>query len=157
MLIAQISDPHVLAPGKLFHAPEEAVGECRTMSERGTCLWCDRTFQPRRGGSRQRFCSARYRAEFHSAARRFAERGIAAGVLTVADTRNGARAACTLLLTREATTAVTTTGWRRTCLSVRPRWIPTRVTYPPVERARRPKASEQGTLGPPASKPAIAS
>ena len=25
MLVAQISDPHVLAPGKLFHAPEKAV------------------------------------------------------------------------------------------------------------------------------------
>jgi len=25
MLIAQISDPHVLAPGKLFHAPEKAA------------------------------------------------------------------------------------------------------------------------------------
>src|SRR5260370_35251710 len=24
MLVAQISDPHILAPGKLFHAPEKA-------------------------------------------------------------------------------------------------------------------------------------
>ena len=79
------------------------------MSENATCLWCDRAFLPRRGGSRQQFCSARHRAEFHSAARRFAERAVAAGILTVADIRNGAPAACTLLLIREAMAAVTDT------------------------------------------------
>ena len=61
------------------------------------CLWCGRPFRVRRGGSPQRFCSAAHRMAFWSALRRWAERAVAAGMLTVADINNGATAACTLL------------------------------------------------------------
>jgi hypothetical protein len=50
----------------------------------------------RRGGSPQRFCRARCGTAFWSALRRWGERAIAAGVLTVIDLRHGATAACTL-------------------------------------------------------------
>lgn len=66
------------------------------MAMTGVCLWCGRSFVPRRGGSEQRFCSPRHRHEFHVAARRFAERAIAAGSLTIEDLKNGDAAACTL-------------------------------------------------------------
>jgi hypothetical protein len=58
------------------------------------CLWCNNRFTPRRGGSPQRFCSAEHRSLFWSALRRWAERTLAAGVLTIADIRGGT--ACTL-------------------------------------------------------------
>src|SRR5262245_56686401 len=62
------------------------------------CLWCNREFQPRRsGGSRQAFCCPRHRVAFHSAARRWAERAVASGVLTIAELQNGPTAACTLV------------------------------------------------------------
>lgn len=61
------------------------------------CLWCERPFRARRGGSPQRFCGAKCRTSFWSALRRWGERAIAAGLLTVADIRNGDPAACTLL------------------------------------------------------------
>jgi hypothetical protein len=62
------------------------------------CEWCGRPFRPRRGGSPQRFCGARCRTAFWSALRRWGERAVAAGILTIADIRNGDPAACTLLL-----------------------------------------------------------
>jgi 3',5'-cyclic-AMP phosphodiesterase len=44
MLIAQISDPHVLAPGKLFHAPEKAAppraGPGWSRIDTAACLAC---------------------------------------------------------------------------------------------------------------------
>ena len=61
------------------------------------CLWCSRAFRPRRGGSPQRFCSSAHRAVFHSAARRFAEGAVAAGIVTLDAIKNGDLAACTLL------------------------------------------------------------
>jgi hypothetical protein len=61
-----------------------------------SCLWCGRPFHARRGGSPQRFCCATHRIAFWSALRRFAERAVASGSLTVADVRNGAAVACTL-------------------------------------------------------------
>jgi hypothetical protein len=66
------------------------------MSSAFCCLWCGRSFPARRGGSPQRFCCAAHRLAFWSALRRWAERAVAAGVLTVADVRNGATPACTL-------------------------------------------------------------
>jgi hypothetical protein len=60
-------------------------------------LWCERPFAARRGGSAQRFCSAAHRMAFWSALRRWAERMVAAGVLTVADIRNDDPEACMLL------------------------------------------------------------
>jgi hypothetical protein len=68
------------------------------------CSWCGQDLQPRRGGSPQRFCSAKHRSLFWSALRRWGERAVAAGILTVADIRNGDATACTLL--PRATSAV---------------------------------------------------
>ena len=59
------------------------------------CLWCGHPFRARRTGSPKRFCSAAHRIEFWSALRRWAERAVAAGALTVDQIRNAARA-CTL-------------------------------------------------------------
>jgi hypothetical protein len=61
------------------------------------CVWCGRPFPTRRGGSRQTFCCSRHRHAFHSAARRWAERAVVVGTLTVDHIRNGDPAACTLL------------------------------------------------------------
>jgi hypothetical protein len=61
------------------------------------CLWCKRPFRPRRGGSPKRFCCAAHRIAFWSAARRWAEKAVASGVLSVGDIRNGAGEACTPL------------------------------------------------------------
>ena len=63
-----------------------------------TCRWCGGEFQARRrGGSEQAYCCPRHRVAFHTAARLWAERAIAAGVLTIADLRNGDPSACTLI------------------------------------------------------------
>jgi hypothetical protein len=56
------------------------------------CTWCGQDLQPRRGGSPQRFCSAEHRSLFWSALRRWGERAVAGGILTIADIA----AACTL-------------------------------------------------------------
>jgi hypothetical protein len=61
------------------------------------CLWCERPFRARRGGSPQRFCCAAHRLAFWSALRRWGERSVASGMLTVAELRNDTAAACTLL------------------------------------------------------------
>jgi len=61
------------------------------------CIWCDRPFRARRGGSPKRFCCPAHRMAFWSALRRWGERAVAAGILTVADIRNGDPAACALL------------------------------------------------------------
>jgi hypothetical protein len=62
-----------------------------------TCPWCEKPFRPRRGGgSHQTFCSPRHRMAFHSAARRWAERALASGDLTIGELRKGDTAACTL-------------------------------------------------------------
>jgi hypothetical protein len=61
------------------------------------CLWCAHPFGPRRGGSPQRFCCAAHRIAFWSALRRWAERAVARGALTVDHIRSGDPAACTLL------------------------------------------------------------
>jgi hypothetical protein len=60
------------------------------------CSWCGAAFVPRRGGSPQSFCTAAHRAYYHRAARRWCEREIAAGRLTVAAIRDGPAAAYTL-------------------------------------------------------------
>jgi hypothetical protein len=61
------------------------------------CDWCNTPFRPRRGGSPQRFCDGRCRTAFWSALRRWGERAIDAGVLTIDDIRTGDPTACTLL------------------------------------------------------------
>ncbi len=48
------------------------------------CLWCARTFTPRKtGGSAQRFCCTAHRQQFWIAARRWTIRAIEAGLLSV--------------------------------------------------------------------------
>ena len=61
-----------------------------------TRLWCEREFEPRKGGSPQRFCHAKCRDAFHSAGRRWAECAVLSGRLGVAELRNGSPEACTL-------------------------------------------------------------
>ena len=61
------------------------------------CLWCEAGFEPRKGGSPQRFCNSKCRDAFHSAGRRWAEHAVLSGLLTAADLRNSPREACTLL------------------------------------------------------------
>jgi glutamate/tyrosine decarboxylase-like PLP-dependent enzyme len=51
------------------------------------CRWCGRLARPSRHGSPRVFCSPRCRVAFHSAARRWSERLLAAGRITVADLR----------------------------------------------------------------------
>ena len=52
------------------------------------CLWCDSGFEPRKGGSPQRFCNSKCRDAFHSAGRRWAEMAVSSGLLTAADLRH---------------------------------------------------------------------
>src|SRR6516162_3267583 len=61
------------------------------------CEWCEQPFEPRRGGSRQRFCGPKCRSAFWSGLRQWGERAVVAGIVTIGDIRNGAAAACTLL------------------------------------------------------------
>jgi len=79
-------------------------------SNGGACLWCARSFGPRRGGSPQRFCGARCRSAFWSALRRWGERAVAAGIVTIDDVRNGDGAACTLV---RGATSPALVGWVR--------------------------------------------
>jgi hypothetical protein len=60
------------------------------------CGWCEQPFRPRHGGSPQRFCGSKCRTAFWSALRRWGERAVAAGILTITDIRSGDSAACTL-------------------------------------------------------------
>jgi hypothetical protein len=66
------------------------------MSNQLDCLWCSRSFEPRRGGSRQTYCRPACRAAYHKAARQFCERAITDGRLTVQDLRNAATVPYTL-------------------------------------------------------------
>jgi hypothetical protein len=67
-------------------------------SEDGRCLLCDRPFQARRtGGTPKKFCCPAHRNAFHTAARKWAEKAVADGRITLDDlTRDPG--ACTLLL-----------------------------------------------------------
>jgi hypothetical protein len=69
-----------------------------TEDKPASCQWCERPFRVRRGGSPQRFCGAKCRTIFWSALRRWGERAVAAGILTIPDIKNADPAACTLLL-----------------------------------------------------------
>jgi hypothetical protein len=61
-----------------------------------SCLWCGSSFEPRRGGSPQRFCGRECRTAFWTALRRWGDQAIADGVLTIAELK-GVATACTLL------------------------------------------------------------
>src|SRR5580704_13610273 len=78
--------------------PFNERSKATVMTDRSSilCKWCERPFRGRRGGSPQRFCGARCRMLFWSALRRSGERALAEGILTIADIRTGAPAACTL-------------------------------------------------------------
>ena len=68
----------------------------RVQQGEAKCSWCGQDLQERRGGSPQRFCSTEHRLLFWSTLRRWGARAVAAGILTIADIRNGDPAACTL-------------------------------------------------------------
>ena len=53
------------------------------MSDPAACQWCERPFPARRGGSPQRFCRSSCRIAFWSALRRWGERAVAAGMLSL--------------------------------------------------------------------------
>ena len=79
-------------PGAARRGPDDSPSTQR-------CLWCGRTFTPRRsGGSAQRFCAPKHRLQYWAAARR-------EGASAVTSVRNGSAAACTLPLPVEATTS----------------------------------------------------
>jgi hypothetical protein len=77
------------------------------------CQWCEKPFRPRRGGSPQRFCGSKCRATFWSALRRWGERAVAAGILTIDDIKNSNPRACTLLLAARSPGAVGEAHGRR--------------------------------------------
>jgi hypothetical protein len=61
------------------------------------CAWgCGRRLRNRRGGSPARFCSPGCRAAFWTACRRWGERAVAAGTISIDDLRRVDTAACTL-------------------------------------------------------------
>jgi hypothetical protein len=79
-------------------ADRRDAGEAIVMIEETStsCQWCARPFQARRsGGSPRRFCCTKCRTMFWSALRRWGDRAIADGILTIADLKNDAVAACT--------------------------------------------------------------
>ena len=85
--------------------------------DKANCAWCGHDFQRRRGGSPQRFCSTKHRALFWSTLRRWGERAVAAGSLTIADIRNGDPAACTLPGTSISASPQLASARRQNCLS----------------------------------------
>ena len=60
-----------------------------TRPAKPACWWCGTGFEPRKGGSPQRFCNSKCRDAFHSESRRFGERAVEGGYLTATDLRNG--------------------------------------------------------------------
>ena len=93
------------------------AGTATAVAVRPACLWCDTAFEPRKAGSPQRFCSSKCRDEFHSAGRRYAERAVLGGLLTVAELRNGPPEACTLLGGQERRLDYPDIGYEETALS----------------------------------------
>jgi hypothetical protein len=105
-------DPGSVKDARCPHCPLKSEISSRSAAGRGwstivpefpdtnalskTCRWCGRAFIERRGGSPQVFCRSGCRTAFHTAGRRWAERAVAAGVLTVAELRDIPAEACTL-------------------------------------------------------------
>jgi hypothetical protein len=87
----------VRATGLARNADRRGAAEGVVVTEETStlCPWCERPFRARRGGSPQRFCGSKCRATFWSALRRWGERAVAAGTLTITDVKNGVVAACT--------------------------------------------------------------
>jgi hypothetical protein len=61
------------------------------------CPWCNRQFQPRRGGHAQRYCRPSCRRAFHGAAQAWVLDAIASGALTLVDIGSGSAATRALL------------------------------------------------------------
>jgi hypothetical protein len=79
------------------HCPNGAAeAVVMTLGVSTECEWCEQPFRPRHGGSPQRFRGSKCRAGFWSALRRWGERAVAAGILTIDDIKNANPAACTL-------------------------------------------------------------
>src|SRR5205823_10318011 len=72
------------------------AGTATAVAIRPACAWCETEFEPRKGGSPQRFCATKCRDAFHSAGRRFACRVVLSGRLTVAELRGDPHEACML-------------------------------------------------------------
>jgi hypothetical protein len=81
------------------------------------CLWCNTGFEPRKGGSPQRFCNSTCRDAFHSAGRRWAEIAVLNGLLTAADLRTGPPEACMLLRGQGCRSDYPDMGYEETALS----------------------------------------
>jgi len=95
---AAVTTPALTPPAaSISTEPPQTPAETKeTPPGDSTCLWCGHPFQSHRGGSPQRFCSAQHRNEFWSALRRWGERAVASGRLTIDHIKNGDAAACTL-------------------------------------------------------------
>ena len=93
------------------------AGTATAVAIRPACLWCDTAFEPRKAGSPQRFCTSKCREEFHSVGRRYAERAVLGGLLTVADLRNGPPEACMLLPAQERRSDYPDIAWDENALS----------------------------------------
>src|SRR5437764_8074970 len=93
------------------------VGPIAAAAVNPICLWCEGEFEPRKGGSPQRFCDPKHRDAFHSAGRRFAEHAVLSGLLTAADLRNGPAEACTLRAGQEGQSDDPDIGGEETALS----------------------------------------
>src|SRR5207248_10934491 len=99
------SSPHGCAPSPIPRQRSRRWTEAAMPDNR--CVWCGKPFKARQnGGSRQTFCHPSHRVAFHSAARRWAERAITAGALTIAELQNGALAPCTLAVDARTTLPV---------------------------------------------------
>jgi hypothetical protein len=71
-------------------APPVDGGERAAPHPACTCLWCGTTFQPRAdGGTPQRFCNRGCRRALDHASRAWVRRQVDAGLLSVADLRDG--------------------------------------------------------------------
>jgi hypothetical protein len=69
---------------KTYLVDERRSAAALDKAQNQRCRWCDRCFAPRRsGGSAQRFCSARCRHAFGTAARRWVMRAVEGGQITV--------------------------------------------------------------------------
>src|SRR5258705_3190207 len=93
------------------------AGMATAVAIRPACLWCDAGFEPRKGGSPQRFCNSKCRDAFHSAGRRFAEHAVLSGLLTAADLRNGPPEACILRTGQRCAPDYPDIGYEVTALS----------------------------------------
>jgi hypothetical protein len=75
---------------------EQTAANCAPEAS-SSCLWCGVGFNPRRGGTAQRFCSKLCRSAFHRACRVLAVRAVFDGFLPVEALKNASPAAYTLL------------------------------------------------------------